>query len=465
MTRLSTTLFALAVVAMILVAWDGSPEVDALDLRSVPTVQEEPTVAVSPPLPDTPRTPTKPASVGESPERSPGRIVIEATDSRGRGVAGIQLEVQGAMEGQRPRTAVTDELGRAIFDDLPIGEYSIVAGDEFGARCEANPCSEPGFGVGGYFVEAPRTQEATLTEDSETGRASFTVIEAAQVHGTVQGPSGETSRCQVLFHSMVDRRAWYSMTDPATGEFCTSVPPGRYLVRAGLFAGGRMTWPTPELIELQPGESKSMSFTFGLGHATVRGTVVDQVGAPWEGLEAKVFARLPWENQTIGSQYSTHSFTALTAKDGTFSAGPLPSGLYGLSFRVARQGNVGPGCFGEYPETIEFEVRDDTATVDLGTSLAYRWTPLRVQGQISMREAIPVNLIRAFVDLPSLQGDEKRRRRRLQLADDGSFQIEVSSHKEDFVQVIIEGDLGERTYRREIIAGSREDLSFRISEP
>ena len=174
---------------------------------------------------------------------------------------------------------------------------------------------------------------------------------------------------------------------------------------------------------------------------------------------------MPWENRTIGSQYSTRSLRALTSKDGTFSAGQPPSGQYGLSFRVAGQDLAEPGGPGEHPETIEFEVRDDSATVDLGTSLTYRWTPLRIQGQISMREAIPVHLIKAFVDLPSLQGDEPRRRRRLELADDGSFQIEVSSHKGDFVQVTIEGELGERTYRREIIAGSREDLLFRISDP
>ena len=180
MTRLRTTLFALAVVATIFVAWDGSPGVDALDLRSVPTVQEEPAVAVLPPLPDTPRTPTKPASVGESPEKSPGRIVIETADGRGRGLAGIRLEVQGSVEGQRPRTAVTDEFGRVILDDLPIGEYSIVAGDEGDHHGhKRSPCSEPAFGVGGYFVKAPRTREAILTTDSATGRASFVVTEAA----------------------------------------------------------------------------------------------------------------------------------------------------------------------------------------------------------------------------------------------------------------------------------------------
>ena len=58
------------------------------------------------------------------------------------------------------------------------------------------------------------------------------------------------------------------------------VPPGQYTVRAEVgryFDGAQfvdsplrhITCPTPELIELQPGESKSMSLTFGLGHATV----------------------------------------------------------------------------------------------------------------------------------------------------------------------------------------------------
>ncbi|MBK9462530.1 MAG: carboxypeptidase regulatory-like domain-containing protein [Sphingobacteriales bacterium] len=325
-------------------------------------------------------------------------------DANEPGIPGITVTLY--QNGQPIATTTTNANGAYLFDDLQLGNYTVVVGQ--------GPADHNLTTPNQYNVTLTETQPDVLTADfgfvPEPGMIGNFVWLDADADG-IQDPSevGVPGAVIALINSQGD--TIYITTNDFGFYLFNNLPPDEYTVVLISYPNGLTpTTPTSEAVSLQPGE-EYLDTNFGLTPAVELGSLGNYVWLDMDG-DGQQDGNEPGVSGVTVQLYNavTNTLTGTTTTDasGAYLFTDLPAGSYyvvftspnGYLFTYNNQGNDATDSDANtngQTGTITLAQGEDNLTVDAGLVLPaslgdFVWQDLDADNQYDLGEPVLPNV-------------------------------------------------------------------------
>ena len=218
-----------------------------------------------------------------------------------------------ALSGPEDRRASVDPLGEVRFDRLTPGHYMV------GVEATSLPVQ---LAPSAFDVQT----SVWLARAGLSGGTSVQVSPGQQRHVDLRVAAGGAVRGRVTGesgHGVAEVELWFwpesrgthlaITSTSATGEFHQRLPTGAYTVeiqRAPHLAS-TITWPAPEDLRIEAGRVRELDFSLEPGPHVAFGSVVDELGTPYAGLDVHLY-------HPLRGDVRAQARSTTTNPDGTF---------------------------------------------------------------------------------------------------------------------------------------------------